>query len=291
MPPIRKAEDALSQNKITEKERKRRANRTAERVAYENLKKAQKAKISRAMDKLKKGAGWNDNTDQQKEQSQAQVVQDIKNELGNDWYENHEPKEKKKNQYTPAVELADSKDAEANSQGIDSESSSTSDMDDNESDSDLLELPGSLKRKREESKTNESTSSKKTVNPFASMKAIETARIATKARYYNIDLKRLAAVQNTKQVDPEKEDLEVKSYAELKEMFTKPKLRALYGDDLLLATWTANFKRMTLDRLQSMDRDQVPEKSRFLINEVIENKTYEMDLAALNAFDDNTFHG
>lgn len=206
---------------------------------------------------------------------------------GDNWYENHEPKEKKKNQYTPAAGPAGSKGTEAKSQDINPESSSTSDMDDNESDSDLLELPGSRKRRHEEAEFNEPTSFKKSVSPFASMKAIETFRIAMKARYYNIDLKRLAADQDTKQAGPEKEDLEVKSYADLKKMFTNPELRALYGDHLLTATWKANFKRMNLESLQSIDRDQVPEKFRFLINEVIENKTYEMDLAALNAFDDN----
>ncbi|KAH0336349.1 hypothetical protein KCU81_g8602, partial [Aureobasidium melanogenum] len=84
-----------------------------------------------------------------------------------------------------------------------------------------------------------------------------------------------------------KENLDTKSYAELKKMFTKPELRTLYGDDLLPATWKANFKRMTLDLLHVIDRDLVPEKFRFLIDEVVEVKTYERDLAALDAVDDH----
>jgi hypothetical protein len=72
-------------------------------------------------------------------------------------------------------------------------------------------------------------------------------------------------------------------------MFTNPALRTLYGDDLLTATWKANFKRMTLDLLHAVVRDQVPERFCYLLDEVIESKTYEKDIAALNAVDDEAY--
>ena len=90
-----------------------------------------------------------------------------------------------------------------------------------------------------------------------------------------MDLKRgdnVAANQNTENIGSEKEGLEVESYAELKEMFTNPQLIALYGDDLLAATWKASFKHMPLDCLQSIDREQVPERFHLLINEVVETR-------------------
>ena len=85
------------------------------------------------------------------------------------------------------------------------------------------------------------------------------------------------------------DDLDTKCYAELKKMFANPELRSLYGDDLILATWKANFKRMTLDLLQSIDRNLIPQNFRYLLDEVIESKTYEKELAALNAVDDEAY--
>lgn len=159
---------------------------------------------------------------------------------------------------------------------------------------DIPELPGGRKRRHEENETNQSTSSKKrSTSPFDALKAIQVAHLATKARFYETDIiggQAVPASQITEQGGLVKEDLDTKSYAELKEMFSNPQLRALYGDDLLTATWKADFKRMTLDFLGAVDRNQVPERFRFLIDEVIENKTYERDLAALDAFDDHAYN-
>ncbi|KAH0041499.1 hypothetical protein KCU78_g948, partial [Aureobasidium melanogenum] len=133
----------------------------------------------------------------------------------------------------------------------------TSDMDDSESDFDRVQCP--RKRKRAKLQIKKSTS-----------------------------IKRNSDLDNHDRVEEDsKEDLDTKCYAELKKMFTNPELRKIYGDDLLLATWKANFNRMTLDLLHAIDRDLVPEKFRFPIDEVIEKKTYEKDLAALNVMDDH----
>lgn len=47
---------------------------------------------------------------------------------------------------------------------------------------------------------------------------------------------------------------------------------------------------MTLDLLHSIDRNLVPEKFPYLLDEVGESKTFEKDLAALNAVADDAYY-
>ncbi|KAG9517131.1 hypothetical protein KCU93_g8889, partial [Aureobasidium melanogenum] len=161
------------------------------------------------------------------------------------------------------------------------ESFPTSHMDDSESDIDRVQRP--RKRKRAKRQIKKSTSIKRSSDESDFWSDDASTQIASLNPNSDLD-------DHDRVEEHSKEDLEVKSYAELKKMFTNPELRKIYGDDLLLATWKANLNRMTLDLLHAIDRDLVPEKFRFLIDEVIENKTYEKDLAALNAVADDAFH-
>ncbi|KAG9678943.1 hypothetical protein KCU99_g1900, partial [Aureobasidium melanogenum] len=83
---------------------------------------------------------------------------------------------------------------------------------------------------------------------------------------------------------PESEDLETKSYLELKRMYAKAELRDQYGDTLLPAIYKARFKHSSLELLQSIDRSKVPDQFHAILDDTIEHKT---QTAALEALDDH----
>lgn len=83
---------------------------------------------------------------------------------------------------------------------------------------------------------------------------------------------------------PELEDLETKSYLELRRMYAKPELRALYGDTLLPAIYRARFKHSSLDLLNNINRSKVPNQFHTILDDTIEHKT---QTAALEALDDH----
>lgn len=78
----RKADDdQYSTNKNTRKEQKRKENRDEARVVYENAKKAQNARISRAQTKIRNAAGWNNLTVDVQQEQLSSARDNIRDEL------------------------------------------------------------------------------------------------------------------------------------------------------------------------------------------------------------------
>lgn len=83
----------------------------------------------------------------------------------------------------------------------------------------------------------------------------------------------------------DKEDLETKSYVELRAMYRKSELRTLYGDELLPAIYRANFKLQSLDLLNKIDRSMVPEEFHGILDQVVQDKIFERHTTALDFLD------